>query len=548
MTRLRSWRDRVADLEPKTLAITLQVFFTLVVLALLLLLSLFHWELMRFPELLLGVGLLLVGTAWVVALKSDRVPSHLELALPLLDLVGLGLIRWATWPEGAQLSSLALAPALWLVVRYRGKGLLGGTLAVFLTMGVPSLFALDRVSPDDFARFALLPITFVFISALVLVLFDRLSHQHSQLKRQDRLLKAVINHLNVGVLVMDADGNDVMMNPAQQSIHGLVSPPGNTDPTESGHLLFDLQGESLPAEQRPARRVISGQTFDDVLVLAGPPSQEQRVLSITSRIIVTQEHGVESRILIFDDISEAYQTQRAQQDIIATVSHELRTPLTSILGYTDFAIETLSELPVEERAEFETFLTVIERNAEKLLARVEDLLLQQQARYGNLRLQKERISMSQLVQDAVEGQQAFARERGVSLDLEIADRSKIRADPQRMTQVVDNLISNALKYTPSGGNVVVRIDRADAPELATAEAVVSVTDTGPGLSTKDQEGVFTPFFRTESATKSAAGTGLGLSVSKGIVETHQGRIQVQSQPGKGSTFVVRLPLDEEYTS
>src|SRR5699024_6483096 len=150
------------------------------------------------------------------------------------------------------------------------------------------------------------PVTFLIVAALVLILFARLSHQHKEFKRQDRLLKGVINHLNVGVLVMDAQGNDVMANPAQRYIHGRVSPAGNPDPTEAGHLIYDIDGVPIPPQRRPARRVIRGESFDDLLVVAGAPTDEQRVLQITSRIIASPDDGVESRILIFDDISDAY--------------------------------------------------------------------------------------------------------------------------------------------------------------------------------------------------------------------------------------------------
>lgn len=548
--QLRIWRQRIANLAPKTLALLLQGIFCAVVLVPVVLLWFSHREGIRIPELTAGIALLLVPTV-LVALTPVAMVHQLRwpsLLLPLTDLAGLGVIRWATLPDGAQLSSLALAPALWLVVQYRMRGVLLGTIAILLTISLPSLAADTVLSVADFARFAVLPITFLIVAALVLILFARLSHQHKELKRQDRLLKGVINHLNVGVLVMDAQGNDVMANPAQRYIHGLVSPEGNPDPTEAGHLIYDIDGASIPPQHRPARRVIRGESFDDVLIVAGSPTDEQRVLEVTSRIIASPDDGVESRILIFDDISDAYHEQRAQQDIIATVSHELRTPLTSILGYTDFAIETLHNVAEDDRRELEVFLTVIERNAEKLLARVEDLLLQQQSRYGNLKLNKQLLCLSALAREAVQAQQALAVERNISLELDTVHEPIIRADAQRINQVMDNLLSNALKFTPPGGRVQVRVDRDDGDGVSVPEAIFAVTDSGPGMSPKELESLFTPFYRTQSAATSTQGTGLGLSVSKGIVETHHGSIQVDSTVGEGSTFVVRLPLHEEYTS
>ena len=548
--QLRIWRQWIANLAPKTLGLLLQSIFCAVVLVPVVLLWFSHHQGIRTPELTAGIALLLVPTV-LVALTSAanmRQLRWLSILLPLTDLAGLGVIRWATLPDGAQLSSLALAPALWLVVQYRMRGVLVGTIAILTTISLPSLATDTELSMVNFARFGVLPVTFLIVAALVLILFARLSHQHKEFKRQDRLLKGVINHLNVGVLVMDAQGNDVMANPAQRYIHGLVSPAGNPDPTEAGHLIYDIDGVPIPPQRRPARRVIRGESFDDLLVVAGAPTDEQRVLQITSRIIASPDDGVESRILIFDDISDAYHTQRAQQDIIATVSHELRTPLTSILGYTDFAIETLQDVAEEDRRELEVFLTVIERNAEKLLARVEDLLLQQQARYGNLKLNKQPLCLAALAREAVQAQQALAVERNIKLELETLNEPTIRADAQRINQVMDNLLSNALKFTPPGGRVQVRVDRDDGDGVSVPEAIFAVTDSGPGMTPNERENLFTPFYRTQSAATSTQGTGLGLSVSKGIVETHHGSIQVDSTAGEGSTFVVRLPLHEEYTS
>ncbi len=542
--QLPIWRKRLVNLAPKTLVILLQGLFCLVVAVPVALLWFYTDEITIVLELLVGFALLLAPLLYILITVPERLTFCVNIVLPVADLVGLGLIRWATLPDGSQLGSLALAPALWLVVRFGLKGVFWGTLLLLATMSVPSVVNVTELTVADFARFTVLPVTFIIVSALVVVLFSRLSHQHAELRRSDRLVKGVIDHLNVGVLVMDADGHDMMANPAQRDIHDLVSPPSNPDPTEAGHLLFDLDGVPIPPEERPARKTIRGEAFDNMLMLAGPPTGGQSVLCVTSRIIDSPDGSVESRILIFDNISDAYNAQRAQQDIIATVSHELRTPLTSILGYTDFAIETLDELPEEDRRELGVFLDVIERNGLKLLARVEDLLLQQKTQYGNLKLNRQVVSLADLAGDAVRAQCAVATAKDISLELEICQEPVTLADPQRINQVMDNLLSNALKFTPSGGRVQVRVDHTSGTDV-TPEAIVAVTDTGPGMAPKELEKLFTPFYRTQSATESAEGTGLGLSVAKGIVETHHGRIEVESRPGQGATFTVRLPLHEE---
>src|SRR5699024_1438387 len=120
--------------------------------------------------------------------------------------------------------------------------------------------------------------------------------------------------------------------------------------------------------------------------------------------------------------------------------------------------------------------------------------------------------------------------------------------PQRISQVIDNIVANALNYTPVGGHVLVRTYRDEDYNVPRSEAVFAVTDTGPGLNQLEQRSLFAPFFRSSSAAESTSGTGLGLPVSKGIVESHGGRIVVESTPGDGSTFSVHLPLYQGYVS
>ena len=269
--------------------------------------------------------------------------------------------------------------------------------------------------------------------------------------------------------------------------------------------------------------------------------------------VVPEDLSIAPTSAVHDLASAFNRMSRRVRDLLAShkemtyaVSHELRTPLTSILGYTDLAAELLEDLPAEDSRDLVEFLAVIERNAERLLVRVEDLLLQQQTQYGTLKLEKRNVSLAELAREAAQAQRAVAADKGIDFTFEILGEPQLRVDPRRITQVIDNILSNALKYTPSGGEVTMCVQSIEGTGVAVPEAVLSVTDTGPGLTPEEIEQVFTPFFRTQSASQYAEGTGLGLSVTKGIVEAHHGRVHVESQPGEGSTFSVYLPLREEY--
>jgi signal transduction histidine kinase len=222
---------------------------------------------------------------------------------------------------------------------------------------------------------------------------------------------------------------------------------------------------------------------------------------------------------------------RLADELVAQVSHELRTPLTSIIGY----VETMLDGEVGEfTEEQEHFLRVVDRNAERLLGMVGDLLFVGEIDAGKLELDPRRLDLGRLVGECVEAAQPTAVERRVELTLDEAAVPPVAADRQRLGQVLDNLVSNALKFTPPGGRVAVRL----RPEKGAV--AIEVEDSGVGIPQADQARLFDRFFRAAGA-KAIPGNGLGLSVAQAIVEAHGGRIGVTSVEGAGSTFRVELP-------
>ncbi|MDX6435403.1 MAG: hypothetical protein QOK34_237, partial [Gaiellaceae bacterium] len=191
--------------------------------------------------------------------------------------------------------------------------------------------------------------------------------------------------------------------------------------------------------------------------------------------------------------------------------------------------ETLTE-------EQQHFLEVVGRNAKRLLSLVSDLLFVAQSEAGRMTLEHEPLELRELVENAVAAAAPTAGSRSIDLTFTCRDDGDVLGDEQRLAQVVDNLLSNALKFTPPGGSVTVTLERDRDTVL------VEVADTGFGISPDDQQRLFTRFFRTETAVKRAIqGTGLGLSIVKAIVEGHGGTIGVESAGGQGATFRVALP-------
>jgi PAS domain S-box-containing protein len=226
---------------------------------------------------------------------------------------------------------------------------------------------------------------------------------------------------------------------------------------------------------------------------------------------------------------------RMKDEFIALVSHELRTPLTSIRGY----LELLVDPETLEDSERTSFLGVIERNAERLQRLVEDLLLAAQADAETLHLKLEQVDLAKIAVDCAEASAPTAAARDIALGCTVLAAPTVIGDAGRLAQVVDNLLSNALKFTPSGGGVHIRVSQTSTT------ALIEVADSGIGIPQGEQAALFSRFFRTERAQRDAvAGVGLGLSIAKALVEAHGGDIDFSSSDEEGTTFRVRLPLAE----
>ncbi len=223
---------------------------------------------------------------------------------------------------------------------------------------------------------------------------------------------------------------------------------------------------------------------------------------------------------------------RLKDEFIATVSHELRTPLTSIIGYIELLRDESMDGPNTGQ-----FTEVIGRNAEQLLRLVADLLFLSRMRTGTLAIDLHATDLAGLAAKAVAEMRPQARRKNVELVLSATAVPPFAADPVRITQLLGNLISNAVKFTGAGGRVEVSIGAQEDG------AVLAVADTGAGIPAADREKIFERFYRSATAARLVVpGTGLGLPIVKAIVEAHGGSITVDSAEGQGSTFTVHLPL------
>lgn len=479
------------------------------------------------------------------AIPWHRLPYPAFLVVPLLDLVSVSLGREGGQDSLTGLSLMAVFPVIWLCA----SGLFPKTavaLSFFGPLGIiwVPLFLRGAITGQDLARSFLLPVMMLGIGVTVSVMTLSMVRQQRDLegkdsqlrgvltgsKRQERLLNTVLDTVHLGVLAVDAEGNDILMNRKQRKHHQLATPPAIDDPNESQLLVFAADRTTLiPTDQRPVRRAILGEEFTDYLVWLGAGA-EQRAISTSARPMKDHDGNFAGSVIVFSDVTELVSALAAKDDFVSNVSHEFRTPLTSILGYVELLLDDDDDLTDSQRGPLE----IIRRNSERLLTLVSDLL---SSRNGQLLVTPEAVNVAELVRTSVTAALPRAAESGIQLRADAPDRLEAHIDAARISQVLDNLVSNAIKYSPDGGDVVVSLRAEDG------HMVCSVSDTGMGMSQQDQEEVFAKFFRSAAVRNSTIpGVGLGLSISKAIVEAHGGRVSLASEVGKGTTFTFAVPV------
>lgn len=248
-------------------------------------------------------------------------------------------------------------------------------------------------------------------------------------------------------------------------------------------------------------------------------------LAATNRLMIVEMEEQNQRLREVD---------RLKDEFVALVSHELRTPLTSIVGYVSALKRGRAGSLMQEQLQL---LEVVERNSQRLIGLVSDLLVAAKADAGKLKLEQEIVALDRLLGEALDSARPLAGEKGIELTATGSATAVVFADRARILQVLDNLISNAVKFTPPGGHVNVALSTVGTT------AKLSVEDTGIGIPAEEQDKLFTRFFRASTAVdREIQGTGLGLSIVKTLIELHGGTIALESREGTGTTFTITLPL------
>jgi len=264
------------------------------------------------------------------------------------------------------------------------------------------------------------------------------------------------------------------------------------------------------------------------------PGLTERWLQINAAAIFNGPGERQGTVLVFHDLTRLKQLESARQEFVANVSHELRTPLSLIKGYA----ETLLDGARHDPEVATRFLQTIDRNAERLRLLIEDLLTISEFESGRVKLNLQPVALAPVVSKVLDDFKRRADAKGTSL-LNQAPELAVRADVNRLEQVLSNLVDNAIKYGRAQGTVTV-----GGRAVEQGQVEVFVQDDGPGISPEALERVFERFYRVDKArSREQGGTGLGLAIVKHLVQSHGGRVWANSEPGRGTTFYFVLPQE-----
>lgn len=338
---------------------------------------------------------------------------------------------------------------------------------------------------------------------------------------RDRL-EAILRGMGEAVIVTDTKDRVILLNPVAQEWLGV-----REDDVGGQPLLFSLADLEFAAEWSrwfDEDRDFSKREFH----IASPAI---RVLSATRSQFRNETGEVQGQVTVLRDTTRERELDRLKSEFISNVSHELRTPMASIRGFS-FTIFRDKKMAPETR---ERFLGIIFKESERLMKLIEDLLDISRMESGRVHLKPLRISLSEEVERSIAVLTPLFEDKGVTLVTALdGDECEIMGDPDRVCQVVQNLLGNALKYTPTGGLVEVGL-RRNGETVA-----LEVEDTGVGIAPEHLPHIFERFYRVPG--NESGGTGLGLTIVKDLIERHGGGIDVESEPGRGSRFRVTFPI------
>ncbi|RKU38666.1 hypothetical protein C6496_05430 [Candidatus Poribacteria bacterium] len=365
-----------------------------------------------------------------------------------------------------------------------------------------------------------------------------------KLTDEEKKMTAIVNSIAEGLILVDSNNRVLHINPAAERLLNIS--PDNIDKDiteiiqndELIHIFEEDQRQILqhkPTDQIPSKN--EGLNLISEVTLAR--YDEKLVLRIIASPFLNENGLILGTVYLFDDITREKEIDQMKSDFISLVSHELRTPLTSIIGFVSFILDGKAGA-INDRQR--NSLARVQRQSKRLAALINDLLDISRIESGRIQMDRAPISLLEIVRQRIEEIRPQADEKSIQMSLTAPESvPQILGDEARIGQVFTNLIGNAIKFTPDNGEVNVKVE-ADGNLLH-----VEVIDTGPGIPAEERQKIFDKFYQlSDISTRQQGGSGLGLSISKSIIEAHGGKLWIDDgNQGKGSNFQFVLPLVRE---
>jgi len=456
----------------------------------------------------IGVNLLYVA----VPVRDDRAVGIVRVAIPLVEIQRTTARVLHTIAVSALVVGLAAIPVLYWLSRRVTRPILQMQKAA------------GRMAHGDFTEKAPYRVSGELgeLAAALNDMSSQLEARLRELSEEKADLSAILAGMTEGVLVARPDGRIRLTNQALRNQFDI------TEETQGKTVLEAFR--NVPLQELVSEVIEEGDVSARELTFLTP---NERTCELSATRLQDSRGAVTGVIIVFHDITRMRQFENTRKEFVANVSHELRTPLSIIKGY----VETLLDDQPPDEATTRQFLNTIQRHSRRLEALIADLLSISALESQQARLNFEPVSMRAAAQSVLEELARQAQDKSITISMEIPEQlPAVRADAQRLHQILFNLLDNAIKYTQAHGHVTIRAAEKDG----TVETAVA--DDGPGIGPEHLPHVFERFYRVDKArSRELGGTGLGLSIVKHIIQSHGGRVWAESQIEQGSTFYFTLP-------
>jgi PAS domain S-box-containing protein len=368
-------------------------------------------------------------------------------------------------------------------------------------------------------------------------------------RRQKDLLQLILGSITEGVVVADTDGKFLLFNSAAERFVGIGAIDATPDQWSQKYGSFRPDGvTSFPPDELPLVRAMRGESVDAVeLFIRNANVPDGRLLSITGRPLRGGDDALKGGVVVLHDITlqkraeealvrakeGAELTTKFKDQFLSTMSHELRTPLNAVLGFSDLLADERYG-PLNDRQQ--RYVSHIHSGGKHLLKLISDILDLSKIEAGRMELTREDVTVASAFVEVISALYPLAEKKSQALHQQVDPNLHVHADFMRFKQVLMNLVGNAIKFTPEGGRIELTARQADE------QVRMEVRDNGPGIPPEQQQRIFEAFVRLTETGSATEGTGLGLAITARLVELHGSKLEIESQPGKGTRFYFSLPL------